>query len=269
MALGGGAPVPVPLADNWVALETRGAYTKGDIIQSSSLPLPPGSVLAQDRAVGIFNNTAVVVGRLPPGGEYAIAREDLRVLPLRVGTDLVRHRAFFEAVPLMDNTDPQHGGIPLQGPKALFWFLQALASQTLTPSTHHEDWLRTARIPDGDRSIYEHECLSRILDAMISTDQLNAPALLSAELIGRRLAVIKEAHRLNPSTPDYTSADVFMGWQWNRNGATIAPDLSQHVATRLKAQADVAKEARKAKEEIVAARAKAKGKAKKTPQDEE
>ena len=59
-----------------------------------------------------------------------------------------------------------------------------------------------------------------------------------------------------------------MGWDWNRNGADIAPDLPKHVADKLKAQADIAKEARKAREEMQAAKAKAKGGPKAPKNDE-
>ena len=62
-----------------------------------------------------------------------------------------------------------------------------------------------------DRSVFEHECLSRILEAMISIDQLNAPCLQSAELLVRRMQVIREAHRISPSAPDYSSADIMVG----------------------------------------------------------
>lgn len=115
-------------------------------------------------------------------------------------------------------------------------------------------WLRTADVPRGDRSVYEHECLSRILESMVVVDQLNIPALQSAELICRRLQVIREAHRISPSQPDYSSADVMMGWKFKRTGAGIDSSLAAHVASELKAEAAIAKEARKAKEEQAARR---------------
>ena len=114
--------------------------------------------------------------------------------------------------------------------------------------------MRTSDIPRGDRSTYEHECLSRILESMVMVDQLNAPALQSAELLCRRLQVIREAHRISPGQPDYSASDVMMGWKYRRSGQGIDSTLAAHVANELKAEAAIAKEARKAREEQAARR---------------
>ena len=58
--------------------------------------------------------------------------------------------------------------------------------------------------------------------------QLKGPG---AELICRRLHVIREAHRASPGQPDYSAAGHIMGWKSKRSAHAIA------------------KEARKAKEE--------------------
>ena len=114
--------------------------------------------------------------------------------------------------------------------------------------------MRTADIPKGDRSTYEHECLSRIMESMITVDQLNVCALQSAELVMRRMQVIREAHRISPSAPDYTSADHFMGWKWRKSTQGIDAGLAAHVAAELKNEAAISKEARKAREEQQARR---------------
>ncbi|CAK9098379.1 unnamed protein product [Durusdinium trenchii] len=114
--------------------------------------------------------------------------------------------------------------------------------------------MQSSDIPKGDRSTYEHECLSRILESMVMVDQLNAPALQSAELVCRRLQVIREAHRISPGQPDYSASDVMMGWKYRRSGQGIDSTLAAHVANELKAEAAIAKEARKAREEQAARR---------------
>jgi len=132
--------------------------------------------------------------------------------------------------------------------------MKGLRDQNLTPTTFHEYWLRTAEIPRGDRSTYEHECLSRIMESLITVDQLNVCALQGAELISRRMQVTREAHRVSPSAPDYSAADYFMGWRWRKSSQGIDPSLSAHVATELKNEAAISKEARKAREEQAARR---------------
>eukprot|EP00974_Lingulodinium_polyedra_P049008 4710952-Lingulodinium_polyedra.AAC.1 len=87
-------------------------------------------------------------------------------------------------------------------------------------------WLRASRVPSGDRSIHEHEALSRVLDAGLGVDQLNIPSLVSFEYITTRMALTKEARRLNPSAPDYSSGDYFMGWGTRQGGAAVPPALA-------------------------------------------
>ena len=68
-------------------------------------------------------------------------------------------------------------------------------------------------------------------------------------------------HRISPGQPDYSAADHIMGWKYKR-AAQIDMDLAQHVATELKNEAAIAKEARKAKEEQSHRRPQPKAKAK-------
>eukprot|EP00439_Symbiodinium_sp_Y106_P042201 s2740_g5.t1 len=84
---------------------------------------------------------------------------------------------------------------------------------------------------------------------MLTVDQLNAPVLQSAELLVRRMQVIREAHRISPSAPDYSAADLFMGWKYRKSGQGVDAGLAAHVATELKNEAAISKEARKAREE--------------------
>ena len=137
----------------------------------------------------------------------------------------------------------------MEGPTSSLNLVKDLRDQHMTPSTFHEYWLRSADIPKGDRSTYEHECLSRILESMITVDQLNICALQGGELICRRLQVIREAHRISPSSPDYSASDHFMGWKWKRAAQGVDKQLAAHVAQTLKDEAAISKESRKAREE--------------------
>ena len=95
---------------------------------------------------------------------------------------------------------------------------------------------------------------------MITIDQMNVPCLQSPELVVRRMEVIREAHRISPASPDYTSADVMMGWKYRKSQQGVDSDLAAHVAQELKNEAMIAKEAGKACEEQEARRQKARGK---------
>ena len=90
---------------------------------------------------------------------------------------------------------------------------------------------------------------AEILEKAAVEDQLNFPNLTSMEIVTRRLTVIEEVHAANPTNPDYTGSDVVMGLGKRRGGALFNPALSAYSATRMRDEAAVAKERRKAREE--------------------
>lgn len=247
------APPPVvPAAgnveDTWIAADDCGRFKRGDIVVQDPNPLPPGCLVLGNRALMTSDAITVVLKKVPASEVSMHRLQDLRILPVSFDAQGQRRREFNTAVSIMDGTAPQGGGLQLKGPATVLNMLKGLRDQNFTPATYHEHWVRVGDIPRGDRSVYEHECLSRVLEALITIDQVNAPALQGVELICRRLQVIREAHRVSPGQPDYSAADHIMGWKYKRS-AQIDMDLAQHVATELKNEAAIAKEARKAKEE--------------------
>ena len=241
----GRATLAQPPGHVWVVTEDVETLHRGDIVAELSdqtlvlhgkalMPLPSGDV-ASLRSMA-RNSVA----------EYV--NDDLRVLPVKFEFGGRRHRPFGEAVDMMTDDEPQ-GGLMLEGPSSVLWLAQPRRDAGGSFTMGHDHWVRTAGIGAGDRSVHEHEVLARILDAMVSTDQLNLPALQSAELAARRLQLVEEAHRISPSSPDYSASDHFMGWTGRQHGAMVAPRMRDHVATHLRGDAAVAKEARKSAEE--------------------
>ena len=251
----GAPPAPAVAGANvyvWVALETCGGRQKGDVICVEPAVLPMGHVILGSKAV---------VPDLAGGNDHCMAKrvlqteagnyklDDLRVLPVGFDMQGTRRREFHAAIPMMVEGTPQGGGLQLEGPPTALNIAKSLRDQHLTPTTYHEYWLRSAEIPKGDRSVYEHEVLSRVFESMVTVDQLNLSGLQSAELIIRRMQVSRESHRVSPSAPDYSSADHFMGWRFRKSAQGIDAALAAHVASALKDEAAISKEARKAKEE--------------------
>ncbi|CAE8638556.1 unnamed protein product, partial [Polarella glacialis] len=233
----------------WISVEGEPPYQKGDILVAANQPLPPNTLQQGLKAM------------MPlAGGGYILAKnieatriqeykfDDLRVLPVHFDAQGIRRREFASAVLIMSDLAPQGGGLQLRGPGSALPLLKTMRDQSLTPAMSHEYWVRNSKIPEGDRSVYEHEMIMRVLDSMITVDQLNVPCLQSAELLLRRAQVIKEAHRISPGLPDYSSADIYMGWAYRQRGAGIDQALTAHVSAELKAEAAIAKEARKARE---------------------
>ena len=67
------------------------------------------------------------------------------------------------------------------------------------------------------------------------------------ELLSRPVALLEEAYTANPKAPRFEGSDHFLGL--GRRGAAIAPSLTKHIAEALQADAQIAKERRKAREE--------------------
>ena len=132
------------------------------------------------------------------------------------------------------------GKLQLDGPPSA----RAMVLRGLTPVTDHEHWVRTHDLAKGDRPVYEMEVIARVLEACITADQVNIPNLKGCELLIRRWQLIREAHRISPTAPDYSAADVIMGWAY-RKGDGVEPSLARYVAGELRDQASIAKEARK------------------------
>ena len=128
--------------------------------------------------------------------------------------------------------------------------MQELAQGSEGPAPRHFNWISQSGVPGGDRSVHEHFCLSKILEVGAEVDQLNLPSLVSFELIGRRLMLIESAHQYNPSNPDYSTAEDYMGWGVQKGAALIAPHLKRHVADRARERASILKETRKHQEEL-------------------
>lgn len=176
----------------------------------------------------------------------AIEVADLRVMPVKFQGGK-RLRVFGEAVDLLEE-DTSLDGFP-EGPRTVATDMQELRSQALTPQTFTAFWVRTNEIPKGDRSVYEMQTLGEILHAMICIDQLNAANLVSAAVICRRRSAIIEAHRLSPSNPDYSAAEVMMGLGARQGGGQVSTSLASWTAGKLRDQAQIDKEKRKAQEE--------------------
>ena len=75
--------------------------------------------------------------------------------------------------------------------------------------------------------IRARRCMRRILESMLTIDRMNVPALQSAELLIRRMMVIREAHKVSPSAPDYSSADIMMGWQYRRSAQAVVTAMAR------------------------------------------
>ena len=258
-----GRPAPAAVSsdpDVWVSLESEKGYLQGQVVVQAGGALPVGHVsLGDSRALIPVAGGAIAIKKIKTSELRSLAAKDLRVLSIKFDNQGMRSRSFAEVVADMSKDTLPGGDLQLEGPPTCIDVLKALASRNLTPITDHERWIRTNEISRSDRSIYEMEVISKVIEALTMVDQLNLPNLKGGELLLRRWQLIKEAHRLSPQAPDYSAADFFMGWE---HESGVNPALSRHVADQLKDRAAIAKESRKAKEEANLSRGGGRGKGK-------
>ena len=243
-----GNPQDSPLV--WVAMEHEHGKSAGEIVCDVGIPLPGGAVvLGGNKALIPVGNGALYIKQVPKDKISSMEVRDLRVLNMQFDEQGQRKVDFSRAVARMSQDPMPGGGLLLDGPPSALPVLKGMVSRGLTPVTDHEHWVRTHESLKGDRSLYEMEVLTRAIEAFATQDQINIPNSRGCELLIRRWQVIREAHRLNPSSPDYSASDIFMGWEYRR-GDGVHTELAKFVATELKDQAQIAKESRKAREEM-------------------
>ena len=241
----GGAAPPAPPGSVWVATENYHGYTRGQQLPD---PLPDGSTIVGDCAVVELPAGKIVARLVARRDLESYVVDDLRVMHVKFNNEGVRRRPFAEAVDHQVADEPE-GGVMVQGPRTALPLARSWRDAGLSAVTHHESWVRGAKIPDGDRSVHEHEMICRVMESMLTVDQLNIGALQSAELLARRLQLIEDAHRGSPSNPDYSAAELYMGLQTRKDGASVVPAFQKYVAEGLKDEVAIQKEKRKAKEE--------------------
>ena len=238
-----------PLDLVWVAVEDDCGYMRGDVVVDIGETMPQGSLTLGTNKALIQKDSGVICAKLIARSKiHTMEVQDLRVLPLTLDEQKSRKIDFSKDVGKMKQVDMPGGGLQLDGPPSSLSVLRGMVSRGLTV-TDHEHWVRTHDALKGDRSIYEMEVITRAIEAFCMVDQVNVPNLKGCELLLRRWQLIREAHRLSPGSPDYSSADIFMGWEYRR-GEGVNPALAKFVAGELRDQAQIAKESRKAREEM-------------------
>jgi hypothetical protein len=138
---------------------------------------------------------------------------------------------------------------PLDGTRVGSWIIRALRRQNQTFLQHHGAWVAKSGIRDGDRVTHEHATICRALHYFCTYDQVRVPNLAGAETLIKRLVLIEEAYRGRPSAPSYEGAEFFMGVRDTADGSLVNPALCKHTAARMKEEAEIHKERRKAAEE--------------------
>lgn len=188
-------------------------------------------------------------------GEDTIAGDDSRTLSIKYGVNGERSRTVKESVQEMRVTE--FDDFPFT-PRTTAEYMRAVTTVAESCLSQHNMWVTQSGIPSGDRSIYEDDCLARVLDYAVKFDGLNIMNLASFELIIRRRQLIAEAHSHTPGAPSYEAAEHFLQTGYRPGGAIVVPSLQKYVAEKLHQDGQILKERRKLREERGAGRGRGK-----------
>ena len=227
--------------------------------------LPAGAVRLGSRAPVTVGADVVVLKFLPENAHIdacvearkAFLLDDCRVLPTTPDG-----LTFPEATGKMDQVDPSLARLPptnLRGPAvAGKWLVEVLRVGRGSLVTRHERWSAESGVSRNSALCFEHEVLSRALQAAAVLDGINLKNMVFAEILLRRKQLLEEAVSEDPSNPSYEGAAHFMG-TGSRRGGFVHPDLKKFVAEEIGNEAAILKEKRNAREACAKRRGRAKG----------
>lgn len=175
-------------------------------------------------------------------GEDRQAADDVRTLEVRYGVNNERQRNFRESISELRQTEFED--FPLL-PRTTLEYCRAISTIAESATAQHHMWINSAKIGEGDRSIYEDEVLARVIDYALVYDALDISNLACMEVVRRRRQLLADAHAASPGTPSYLGAEHYMGSTFRVGGGVVVPTLSEHVAKKMAAQSAIMKERRK------------------------
>ena len=78
------------------------------------------------------------------------------------------------------------------------------------PRGQRAEWLTGAKVPDGDRAIWDDSNLALVQGLAVTYDGLNSMNLAGMEVWAMRLELMDEARHDNPSLPCYEEGALHM-----------------------------------------------------------
>jgi hypothetical protein len=189
-----------------------------------------------------------------------VGRVDFRVFPTRFDLSGQRRFDFREAIGQMKELEFRDW--PIKGPKTLMWLLRYMAENGGGPNAFHLRWLTEVRLDYNAAGTSEHAHLCRVLEVLISYDQVDVCRLASLELLGRKIQMVHEKWRHKLPSLSVISTDaakkgtsmdddshLLLGTSETRGNVGVAPALQDWLGTELAKEALASKERRKAREE--------------------
>ncbi|CAK0856048.1 unnamed protein product, partial [Prorocentrum cordatum] len=216
---------------------------------AAALPAAAPAADAAPAAAGAAAGAAPAAPAVVGVGPAALDAPDLRVLAAARDGRGQRFLDFREGV--LAQSERARADFPVRGPRTTHWALQSIQRRGGSPLARHSRWRTEMGLDPDDAGVEVHLSCSRLLETMISRDQLNACDLACGELIARALQVQEERYRARSASaePENINRNLMMGTAEVRGDVCVAPALQQHVSAELAREVAVQKELRKAREE--------------------
>ena len=175
--------------------------------------------------------------------------DDARTLPISRDEDGNRFKEFRQG--MTECKQIEFADWPIGGPRTVKHVLMEMVNHGGSALGHHQAWRTACKFQPSDAPAVEHEAWSKVLQTLLTYDQLDVSNLAGAELVVRSIQRIEEKHKYKLQASDETGEGaLFMGAMGGaRAGSVVSPKLTEWVGSELQKEAAVAKERRKAREE--------------------
>ena len=146
--------------------------------------------------------------REEPPSKEAGSSDEVRTLWVDYDEQGERHKRWRDAV--KESFTPAFDQQPLEGPLSALHVMKHTERHGGDPRQWLLQWMRSKHIEQSDRVYHELKVITDSLYYAATFDQVNVPALLSMEVLCRRLQAICDAYS-NPNKPTWDNARVFSG----------------------------------------------------------
>ena len=134
---------------------------------------------------------------------------------------------------------------PLEGPATALHVIKHSERHGGDPRLWLQMWLRAKHIETNDRTYHELKVLGDALFYAGTFDQLNIPALISMEVVCRRIQAIVDAYS-HPSRPSWENAKIFAGQGSPED--IVSPSFRSYAAKRNKDELELLQARQKVRE---------------------
>ncbi len=233
-ALGDGPAVPhVPPGDGRLVPALVVAAVAAPVLAPAApivAPVAPAAPLAPAPAVG------------------TPALGDVRILPITRDTQGNRFKEFRSAVNSLQQDDWPDW--PVSFPRTCLWVCRYFVRQGLTASGWFQKFRHDAGLGFMDEGVEELQRDCKMLDTLLTYDQINVANLASADQLCRNIQVVAHlyADRFASDRDDSYERNLMYGAAHGEQSLPISPELREHLAVQLSRRSAIEKERREAQE---------------------